>query len=308
MIRAKLDTRLRAMVVARTPLFYAEGPSPQHDRPAHVRAGSGLAWRGESLVVVQDDALFLAHVDPKTGRATAEALPSIGGQRQFDKGRGNKMAKADLEAVCVFETGELVAFGSGSSPRRESVVLEDELVAANGLYAALRAEKGFSGCELNVEGATVHAGDLVLFNRGNGSPKDLACDASVRLAAAPFLSWLRGKGKLPPLRDVTRYELGTIDGVRLTFTDAAVRGGSLAYLAAAEESPDAIEDGPVAGTALGWITGDEVRYCVIEERGEPFREKAEGLALDPRDESLAWIVLDKDEPDAPAELCRLELA
>ncbi len=308
MIRASLASDLHAEVVKRIPLRYEEGPSAPHDRPAHVRAGSGLAWRRDKLVVVQDDALFLAVVDPKTGRATAEALPSIGGKRQFDVGRGNKMAKADLEAVCVFESGELVAFGSGSSPAREKVVLEDELVAANALYVALRKERTFSGCELNVEGATIHGADLVLLNRGNGSPREEACDASCRIAAGPFLDWLRATGPLPPLRDVRRYDLGSIDGVRLTFTDAAAVGGWLAYLAAAEDCPNTIDDGAVAGTAIGWIQGDSVRYTLLRERGQPFREKAEGLALDPDDRKGAWIVLDKDDPDAPSELCRVQIS
>jgi hypothetical protein len=36
--------------------------------------------------------------------------------------------------------------------------------------------------------------------------------------------------------------------------------------------------------------------------------KAEGLALDDRDPTRAWIVLDLDDPHAATELCRLELA
>ena len=53
------------------PLHYGEGPNQQLDRPGHVRAGSGVVVvdtkHGKKLVVVQDDASFLAVVDPKTG-------------------------------------------------------------------------------------------------------------------------------------------------------------------------------------------------------------------------------------------------
>jgi hypothetical protein len=57
------------------------------------------------------------------------------------------------------------------------------------------------------------------------------------------------------------------------------------------------------------LEGDAPRWTpIIAEDGTPLRLKAEGLALDDRDPSRAWIVLDLDDPDAATELCRLELA
>src|SRR5215207_7995120 len=94
-IVAREDPALGARVVRRTPLRYRDGDDASLDRPAHVRAGSGLAWvdtsRGPRLAVVQDDAHFVALVDPRDGLAEAIALPpGPGGLRQFDDGRGNK--------------------------------------------------------------------------------------------------------------------------------------------------------------------------------------------------------------------------
>ena len=79
--------------------------------------------------------------------------------------------------------------------------------------------------------------------------------------------------------------------------------------AAAEASPDAYRDGPVAGAAVGFIDGREARWTRLRDRtGRTLADKAEGLALDRRDPRRAWIVLDLDRPDAPSELVELELS
>src|SRR3712207_3817046 len=90
-VLARHDPALETRVVRRLPMRYAAGADATLDRPAHVRAASGLVWHGPRLVVVQDDTNFLALVDPATGLAESIALPAgEGGRRQFDDGRGNK--------------------------------------------------------------------------------------------------------------------------------------------------------------------------------------------------------------------------
>src|SRR5690606_19389198 len=104
-------------------LLYAQGADPALDRPAHVRAGSGLAWLGPRLVVVQDDASFLALLDAPDAPVSAVALDHVAhGRRQFDDQRGNKKSKLDLEActvVCGRGDERMIAWGSGSLPIRE---------------------------------------------------------------------------------------------------------------------------------------------------------------------------------------------
>ncbi|HVH46488.1 MAG TPA: hypothetical protein VM925_29300, partial [Labilithrix sp.] len=151
--RARVDLSRGARVVSRTPLLYRRGADPALDRPAHVRAGSALAsWSGH-LAVVQDDACFLAIVDTTSKLVEDVAFPGDG-VRQFDDTRGNKKQKLDLEAVFVTTDGRLlVAFGSGSSPLRERVVLVEgpqesaplvTVVHAAELYAQLRSDHSFS--------------------------------------------------------------------------------------------------------------------------------------------------------------------
>ena len=296
----------RAQIVRRTPLGYHRGADPRADRPAHVRAASGLArWR-DQLVVVQDDALFLALLDPATGRCDDVALPSADGVRTFDTRRGNKAAKPDLESVVVVD-GEVLAFGSGSSPRREQILRwsggEPRWWPAQAFYAQLRATTPFAGAELNVEGAAVWRDHLWLFNRGNGAatPDTPAVDAVARLPLAAVRQWLAG-GAPPPLTEVVPTDLGELDGVRLTFTDADADADGLVCLAAAEASPNAIDDGAVMGSAIGRWRPTGTVWARLWEGDTPTRDKAEGLAVDPTRPGHAWVVVDPDDPDRPAEL------
>src|SRR5688500_16747657 len=170
------DHRLSARVVARAALRFAGGADDASDRPAHVRAGSGLARVPEGLVVIQDDSNFLALVDP--ARPTAvQAIPlptGPDGRRQFGDSRANKHLKLDLEAcVAVGAPRPLIlGLGSGSTAARESIVLvrdwsgmrpDVRVVRGERLYASPRRAGSFSGSEMNIEGAVLMGGSLRLF-------------------------------------------------------------------------------------------------------------------------------------------------
>ena len=125
-VQAVRDPALRAIVQRSAPLFYNKGADPMLDRPAHVRAGSSLSWFGDRLALIQDDANFLL-IEPHSLQVDAIPLPAgEGGLRQFDDLRGNKRFKLDLEACVTVPTPDgdlLLAFGSGSTPDREKIVM-----------------------------------------------------------------------------------------------------------------------------------------------------------------------------------------
>src|SRR5437762_3135767 len=60
---ARRDPKMRARIVSDRQLVYDGEPSPLMERPRHVRAGSGLAWTGDRMVVVQDDADYIAVIE-----------------------------------------------------------------------------------------------------------------------------------------------------------------------------------------------------------------------------------------------------
>lgn len=324
---ARRDPSLRARIVRTVPLVYAEGADAALDRPAHVRAGSGLAWIGGVLAVMQDDASFVALADPATGLCRAVTLPAgEGGLRQFDDLRGNKRHKLDLEACVAVPDGRggetLVGFGSGSSARRERVLLAEgledadpriELRGASGFYARLREAAEFAGSELNVEGAAWSGGRIVLLNRGNGAagddrgPVDATCQVDWPALRAHLAD--PAAHPAPSPESIIAYDLATIDGCPLNFTDAAASGDILIYTATAEASPNAVDDGPVTGSAVGIIAGDgEPRFAVFEAAdGTRFDGKVEGVARGPRPGTL-YVVVDRDDPHCPSELCEVELS
>ncbi len=318
-IVARRDPRLSARIVGAEPLVYTEGASEALDRPPHVRAASGLARVGDALFVVQDDASFVAV--RRGERVDAITLPAgAGGRRRFEVALGNKKDKLDLECAVIVELDgrpHVLALGSGSTPVRETIAIVDasswavRLRNASELYAALRAERAFSGSELNVEGAVVAEGVLRLFQRGNGAARDgvEALNASVDLALGAFVAWLAGEGPLPPLTRAQAYDLGRERGVSYGFTDATtLPDGRVLFVAGAEDSPDAIEDGEVLGARVGVIDAAGVRFTeLLEEDGAPSRAKVEGVVLgDAPDRLLA--VTDVDDPDRPAVMFEIALS
>jgi hypothetical protein len=181
------------------------------------------------------------------------------------------------------------------------------------VYEALRAEPAFSGSELNVEGAIVDGDRLRLFGRGNGAPRDgvLAVNATCELDWTTFLALLLAPDRhpLPALANVERYDLGTLEGVPLGFTDAALwRGGTL-YTAAAEESPDTVRDGRVTGSVIGTLGhGGATRWAPLTDRaGRLFDGKVEGVVVSRDATDRLFVVVDADDPDAGSLLCAVRL-
>jgi hypothetical protein len=309
----------RAVVVQSTPLLYDAGASIQDDRPAHVRAGSGLAWctwnEQPHLVVVQDDSNFVALINPQDPHALAvHAVPlprGHRGQRQFDKQRNNKMFKLDLEAVATLPVDggtRAVCFGSGSAPGRNNLVFVDlsdasatttSMRDATPWYAALRAL--FAPAQLNIEGvALVDNNMLRVFQRGNGTQ---GRDGFVDVSWPLLLAHVMHGATVPAMTSPVYVDLGVIHNVQLTWTDAASKDGEIAFVAAAEASPNAIDDGEVVGAALGLWRGQRIEMIsIVDSEQQPWLGKPEGIAYARHAPHHHWLVTDADDPQAPAQL------
>jgi hypothetical protein len=324
------DPLLRARVVARRELRYSAGASFALDRPAHVRSASALASTNAGILVFQDDANFIAQLALSPWRIDALTLPAAGdGRRQFDKSRGNKALKLDIEAACVLRFGDCelaLGFGSGSTTAREYVVLVDifadsvrswAVVDARSMYMRLRDAQQFSGSELNLEGAVTFNGAngeqrVRLFQRGNGQPLAgrLPVNATLDIAATELAGYVGRKRAEPPeLHNIRQYVLPVL-GSALTFTDACATGsGTMLFLCAAEASPNTVDDGPVGGVALGEmnVNGDARLAAFVDEAGVPLLLKTEGIVLDREEPRRAFVVVDRDDPTAASEWLEVEL-
>lgn len=275
-------------------------------RPAHLSAASGVVRRGDFVYVIGDDELHLgvfqlSSSEPgRLWRVLAGALPSDHDERSD--------LKPDLEALTVlppFEGrpyGALLGLGSGSGPERDrgfvcglapdgSIAGEPDELDLGPLYGLLREHVA----ELNVEGAATMGEQLWLLHRGNS---DEASNLVAELSLERLMRSLQEDLCLDAeeLENVRGYDLGDIDGVELTFSDATPIADQLLVFTASAEA----EDGPIRGSVVGTLglDGSVQRLRTIDRRW-----KVEGVhaAIDSGVLDFTFVC-DQDDPDAPAPL------
>ena len=227
-------------------------------RPAHLSAASGVARRGDFVYAIGDDELSIGVFrlsDPGPGslrRVLSGELPVDEEER--------KAHKADLEALTLlppFEGhafGALLGLGSGSGEGRDRGFvwalapdgsLRDEAreLDLGPVYALLRE----SIAELNIEGASVIEDRLWLLQRGNTEDGlNLVAELSLPEVMESLQRDLRIDAD--ELAGVRSYDLGELDGVPLTFSDATPLGRDMLVFTASAEADDDSIHGSVVGT------------------------------------------------------------
>jgi len=272
-----------------------------------LAGGSGLARAGEWVHLVADDEHRICSLRSDDVARAADATVFREGDPHADAAV-RKATKPDVEALLVVEGRgrlQLVGLGSGSTERRRSgfvVALdghgaidgEPREVELGGLYDAITPP---GRPELNVEGAVQAAGDVLLLVRSSTGENRLA-----RLDGARFLDGLAsgsmGRGAL---RSVDRVELGTLEGIPLGFTDALRHDGRTWFSAAAEDTPNAYDDGQVVGSVLGLL--DDDGHVVGRWRVDVPGAKVEGIdVVGMGRAATVWMVTDADAHDVPSRL------
>ncbi len=281
------DERLEARVVVRHSLV-------------GVTAGSALLRIGPRLLAVHDDAFRATWIEPATLACESWVLRGDGGPLP-------KARKPDFEAAVALGDDAVFLLGSGATGERCRVAQLDlrrrsaSIFDRMGLYAAIRGALRL--VVPNIEGAAVAGERLLLLHRGvGGEPSACLTLAAVALTGEPS-----------SVAATEWFALGALDGVPLGFTDLAVGpGGRRFFVAAAEDTADAVADGAIAGSVLGVLGRGAERRCarwavLRDAHGAPLRHKVEGLALDD-DARGAWLLSDPDDSRYSAELWRVELA
>ena len=278
-----------------------------------VTAASGIAPLGDGWLIAQDDATFAAwrRSDSVT---LVRVLPPVDGHDRFSEAAGTKRLKPDLEVACPAEVDggpAVLLLGSGSTSRRMRGVLvrlvDGRPVAAAAelgpLYDRVAQRLGLSLEHLNLEGASRHGPSMRWFNRGSlpaGVPS-----GSVDVPLSALVAALLGRAHPGSATvDLPRsYDLGEAEGVGLAVTDAvALPDGRVLLSAAAEDTPNAVDDGPVVATALALVDGEEVLAVAPIPEVSGRVHKIEGLALrEFRDDELHLLaVVDDDDPTSPS--------
>jgi hypothetical protein len=291
-------------------VFVDEVDALRFDDGTPVSAASGVAPLGDGWLVAQDDATHAAWLRPSSV-VPVRVLPPVEGHEVFSAAAGTKPLKPDFEAACAVTVAgapAVLLLGSGSTPARMRASLvrlgpagpEFAVTALPPLYAQVAA---VLGTELNLEGACRVGDRLRWFTRGNlaaGVPS-----GSVDVDLAGLVGALTGT--VDPaavgVGSPRRYDLGAVDGVGLAVTDAAaLPDGRILLSAAAEDTPNAVDDGPVVGAALVLVDGDTVLAAAPLPAPGGTVAKVEGLGLlgaDP-DGARLLAVVDADDPDRPS--------
>lgn len=268
-----------------------------------ISAASGLVRAGNYLHVVSDDELQLASFlvgSDQPGRLfnlLDGVLPETPAAR--------KKEKPDFEILLALPPnaasphGALLALGSGSRPnRRRGVVvalgadgnaLASHVADLTPLFTPLDALLK----ETNLEGAAIRGNEFLLFQRGNAGA---AVNAIVAYPLDTMLKFLSDPTVVLPQPHIRKVDLGVSKGVPLGFNDAAVLpDGRIVFVAAAEASSTAYDDGALSGAVVGLMdrTG-----AVLSERSWSPLVKVEGITARLEGDSIhLYAVTDADNPE-----------
>ena len=279
----------------------------------HLSAASGLVRIIGKLFVIADDEHYLGIFD-EAGVRPGERLPLFAGDLPVAKTE-RKRAKPDLEALVAlpaggrFAQGALMMLGSGSAEARHRGVLM-RFGSDGGLdgkietldLTAIHAQMSERIADLNIEGAAVSGGDLLLFHRGNRSHPD---NVVARMALDAFLAHMRDAADVPAM-GFTPLRLGEMRGVPFSVTDAAtLPDGGMLVTAVAEDTGDAYNDGACIGAAIFRLTaGLEITRRWHLDRPH----KVEGIAVTVTGTTAeVLLVTDADDPAIPAALFEARL-
>ena len=284
---------------------------PEPGGAAHVASASGVVRRGDFVYVIGDDQLHLG-VFRMSSPEPGETVRVLEGDLPEDA-ESRSDAKPDLEALTMLPPfaghayGALLGLGSGSGPERDRGFvwplnadgsLRDRVRPLDlaPLFERLRADIE----ALNVEGACVVGDRLWLMHRGNrGGTTNVVAELSLDRVMESIL----GDGRIDPgeLAALRSYDLGRLDGVELTFSDATPLGGDLLVFTASAEGESADGgDGSIRGSVIGTIdSGGEVQRLRTIDR----RYKVEGVhaSIDTGVMDLLFVC-DQDDPSAPSPL------
>ncbi len=259
-----------------------------NNRPAFVISASGLVRIEHRVLIVADDEFHLAEFDLRNNQP-GSWIRLLPGSLASDY-RERKKQKPDLETVTRIRPDQFATFGSllvvpsMSRPNRITgalIKLKNDLTISDSPvpidFSHIRKKLAQSIDGLNVEGIAIQEAVTKLFHRGSKSKgKSVVAELDTRT----FLHALHDTHK--PLSscilELREYDLGDIEGIGLSFTDAVpMPDGRVVFLATAEATDDEYRDGANLGSSLGImkVNGDIERIIRISGR-----EKFEGICAD----------------------------
>lgn len=235
-------------------------PKTNEQSHDYVYSASGLVEFKNNYYVVADTELCIAEfpTDAKKPGKYVRVFPG----KQPTEAKALKKVKPDLESITLLPPtphashGALLAVPSMSRPNRVRGAMipfnDHDLAAPIPIdFSDVHKELSSKIKELNVEGIAFSELHAKLFHRGTtGKSKSAIIDIDL----PSFVHSLFDNHQLEAkhICNIRDYDLGQRDGCDLAFTDACnLADGRIMFLAAAENSKNAYDDGASAGSAIG---------------------------------------------------------
>ncbi|MCC9166726.1 DUF6929 family protein [Pontibacter harenae] len=286
------NTSSSTAAMAVTPLAVIESKKFYENLPS----ASGIeSFYSNSFYIVGDDSPYLYMLDMQYNQVSQYPLFETS---DFSTGRIPKALKPDLECMSRFKYKNedyLLLLGSGSSPARNkgfvvrmSENFEVMEIGLNRLYVFLQQILDKQGAQqLNLEGVTIDDTHVYFLQRAYGGAKNIL----FRAEAPSFISYLMEGGDLPATA-AFYFSLPQLQYFKAGFSGAHVFHDRLFFTASVESTLNAIDDGEVLGSFIGFIPLGELSRAtdpqnpfpaptavINDSNGQAYKGKAESLVV-----------------------------
>ncbi|NDK57568.1 DUF6929 family protein [Pontibacter fetidus] len=238
----------------------------------YLPSGSGIEIAPEGFYVIGDDSPFLYRLDKNYKQIAKYELFDT---TNFKNGRIPKPLKPDLESLASFtykEKSYLFTIGSGSAEvRKKAYLIELAIVLKKpkvkeidlkGLYDSLEKNKTIVGDELlNIEGLDFSEDKVYLLQRALNKSGNIVLTFDL----SDFNAFLF-ENKPLPAPELYFVKLPSLQGYQAGFSGAYVLDDKLFFTASVERAPDAIQDGEVLGSYVGYITLSDLPKAVSQDK------------------------------------------
>jgi hypothetical protein len=257
---------------------------------------SGIGLKAGKIWVIGDDASQCHLYTTDFKLVDTVTIPSMAGLENKN-GRVPKQIKSDLEALVVANEFEVLAFGSGSKPTRETLVritgakspYTVEEFTLKKFYAALKNLPEMKNAELNIEAAALVGDQLYLFNRPNG--------LMISLHFRDFMRHIT-EGAPQPKPVVSALNLPMSGKVKAGISGAAFdqETGRLFLTASLEVTDNSYDDGEILGSYIGSFSMLDVESVEVLWTEIPFDhevmkiESVEVLGYDENEEKYTLVM------------------
>lgn len=261
-----------------------------------IGSASGLLLKDQTLFIISDNAsiLYEYNLDTKTLKENklfeSEVVKNI-----------PKKQKPDFEAISGF-ADEFFIVGSGSTENRNKLFQFNsktehiKTVDLTQLFLSMQSFAEIKPEDFNIEGLIYTQEKWYFMQRGNNGTGKNGIFTVVGNDLENEFSILFNAYKLPKIK-----------GVRATFTDFIQIDDSLYFLATAEDTQSAYDDGQVLGSLIGSIDVKTMRLAFTKKISNT--NKFEGLTLFKNtQEKISFLLCeDNDTEDLESKIYRLDL-